>query len=173
MKRTNVIKLSALVMSACLITAVNAAQVGGTETSTSISLGYTNDAPAMKLGFVPNPQHTGANRNLADGNILGTVTVNFPGIHSGEQKVCFRVSEAGPNGWMNIRNSTSGSADVITATLKTSAGEMHLASGYDESGSACRMVNQSDSLGLVYKGQDMTVNAGTYETTLYAAVFHD
>ncbi|EAM1204889.1 hypothetical protein BUL74_01810 [Salmonella enterica subsp. enterica serovar 4,[5],12:i:-] len=172
MKRTNVIKLSALVMSACLITAVNAAQVGGTETSTSISLGYTNDTPAMKLGFVPNPQHTGANRNLADGYILGTVSVHFPGISSGQQKVCFRGSDAA-NGLMNIRNSTSGSVDVITATLKTSAGEMHLASGYDESGSACRMVNQSDSLGLVYKGGDMTVNAGTYETTLYAAVFQN
>lgn len=172
MKRTNVIKLSALVMSACLITAVNAAQVGGTETSTSISLGYTDNMPAMKLGFVPNPQHTGANRNLADGYILGTVSVRFGGISSGEYKVCFRGSDAA-NGLMNIRNSKPGSADVITATLKTSAREMPLATGYDESGLACRVVNQSDSLGLVYKGGDMTANAGTYETTLYAAVFHD
>lgn len=172
MKRTNVIKLSALVMSACLITAVNAAQVGGTETSTSISLGYTNDTPAFKLGFVPNPQHTGANRNLADGYILGTVSVRFPGISSGQQKVCFRVPDADPTGLMKIRNATN-NTDIITATLKTSGGEMHLATGYDESGSACRMVNQSDSLGLVYKGGDMTANAGTYETTLYAAVFHD
>ncbi|ECL0731850.1 hypothetical protein FQN67_19095 [Salmonella enterica] len=173
MKRTNVIKLSALVMSACLITAVNAAQVGGTETSTSISLGYTDNMPPMKLGFVPNPQHTGANRNLADGNILGTVSVRFGGISSGKYKVCFRGSDVGQNGFMNIRNSKPGSADVITATLKTTSGEMHLATGYDESGSACRMVNQSDSLGLVYKGGDMTANAGTYETTLYAAVFQN
>ncbi|EBR3632817.1 hypothetical protein B7823_06840 [Salmonella enterica] len=171
MKRTNVIKLSALVMSACLITAVNAAQVGGTETSTSISLGYTDNMPPMKLGFVPNPQHTGANRNLADGNILGTVSVRFGGISSGKYKVCFRGSDAA-NGLMNIRNATN-NADIITATLKTSAGEMHLATGYDETGSACRMVNQSDSLGLVYKGGDMTANAGTYETTLYAAVFQN